>query len=496
MAGYVYLVGAGPGDEGLITVKGMEAIEKAEVLVYDYLANPKFLKSAPKHSEKIYVGKVSGNHTMTQENINQLLVDKASEGKVVVRLKGGDPYVFGRGGEEGIYLYENGIDFEVVPGITSAIGGLAYGGIPITHRDYASSFHVITGHLKSEESELDWPVLAKLKGTLVFLMGVKNLGRITTSLMSNGKDPKTPVALVHRATTPQQRVVQGTLETIVDVVEKEAITSPSIIVVGDVVKTREKLDFMKHRPLLGKSVIVTRSRAQNSKLLSRIAGLGGNPIEMPTIEIESINQTAMAATFDQLKDYSYIIFTSINGVEIYMDSLYEKGYDSRQMAGLKIVAIGKSTAKALETYGLRADYIPKDYVAESLVDLLKGELNEDDKVLIPRAENARSYLVDALSQLCSVDEVKTYRTVSTHEDYSDVIEGIKEDKIDYVTFTSSSTVENFVNMIGGRVEILNNIKAVSIGPMTSKTAEKLGITIYKEAKEYTIDGIMDIIIND
>ncbi|MFU0824642.1 uroporphyrinogen-III C-methyltransferase [Clostridium sp.] len=496
MRGKVYLVGAGPGDYKLITLKGMDSIRIADVIVYDRLVNKNLLKNAKKDCEFIYVGKKSSNHTKTQDEINDIIADKAKEGKIVTRLKGGDPYVFGRGGEEGEYLRERGIDFEVVPGITSAIGGLCYAGIPITHRDYASSFHVITGHLKDEDKELDWQSLAKLKGTLVFLMGIANLNKIAANLIENGKDKATPTALINWATTQNQRVVEGTLENIYEIALKENIESPTIIVVGEVVKLRKHLNFFESKPLFGKNIVVTRSRAQSSKLVDNIMNLGGNPIEFPTIKIEKIKPNeALDREIERLSQYSYIIFTSENGVKIFFDRLFELNYDSRKLGNIKIVAIGPATSKALKERGIAADIIPKRFVGEAVVEELQGILSKKDRILIPRASEARPYLVEKLSEICDVVECKTYRTVKGEGNKEEILELLNEDKIDYVTFTSSSTVKNFVEIIGKEnLDKLKNTKIISIGPITSNTIKDFGLNVYKEAEEYTIDGIIKALI--
>lgn len=495
MKGKVYLVGAGPGDPKLMTLKGMEAVKDADVIVYDRLANEIILKEAREDCEFIYVGKTSNNHTMNQDDINKLIGDKALEGKIVTRLKGGDPYVFGRGGEEGEELYSRGIDFEVIPGITSSIGGLAYGGIPITHRDYSSSFHVFTGHFKDDDKEYNWDVLAKLKGTMVFLMGMKNLEKITTNLINYGKRKDTPVAIINWATRYNQKTVTGNLENIVDVVKREDIKPPSLIVIGEVVKLRDKLNFFEKKPLFGKNIVVTRSRTQSSTLVEKIINLGGNPIEFPTIKIEEIiPNESLDLSIKNINEYSYLIFTSVNGVKIFFNKLFDLGYDSRVIGRAKVIAIGSATSSVLEDYGIRADIIPKNYVAEDIYNTLKDILKKDDNILIPRSREARSYLVDKLSDICSVDEVITYNTLLEDINRGEILEFIYSNSIDYITFTSSSTVKNFLSIIGeDNIDKLENIKLISIGPITSSTIESYGLKVYDEAKEYTIDGVIKCI---
>jgi uroporphyrinogen III methyltransferase/synthase len=498
MKGKVYLVGAGPGDYKLITLRAIEVIRKADVIVYDRLVSSNFLNEVKETCELVYVGKESSNHTMQQEDISKLLVQKAKEGKLVVRLKGGDPYVFGRGGEEGELLYDEGVDFEVVPGITSAIGGLCYAGIPITHRDYASSFHVITGHLKDEDKELDWKALASLKGTLVFLMGMSNLKTISQKLIEAGKDKTTPAAVINWATWSNQKATVGTIEDIYDKATSEGLKSPSLIVVGDVVSLRAKLNFFENKALHGKNIVVTRARAQSSSLVEAIEELGGKAIEVPAIKINKIspNQELDEAIYD-LKKFNYIIFTSINGVQIFFERLFELGFDSRALSRLKIVAIGKATSKELNKYSICADILPKKFVSESIVEELREKLMPGDNILIPRAKEARSYLVDELRELCSVTEVKTYETILDDSRKEDLFELLNKNNLDYITFTSSSTVDNFMTMLGAdNINLLEQVKLISIGPITSKTMSKYSLKVYREAVEYTIDGIMKCIIDD
>jgi uroporphyrinogen III methyltransferase / synthase len=499
MSGKVYLVGAGPGDYKLITLKGIECIRKADVIVYDRLANENYLNEAKENCEIIYVGKASSNHTLSQDEINDVIVKKAKEGKIVTRLKGGDPYVFGRGGEEGEYLLENSINFEVVPGITSAIGGLCYAGIPITHRDYASSFHVITGHLKDDENnDLNWNALSKTEGTLVFLMGVANLNKICQNLIKEGKDKNTPVAIINWATRHNQKVVTGTLENIYDISLKENIKPPSLIVVGAVVNLREKLNFFENKKLFGKNIVVTRARSQNSTLVEKINDLGGNAIQFPTIKIDEISPNdELEQQINNLESYSYIIFTSQNAVDIFFKKMYKMNVDLRKLHNAKIVAIGSTTSNALRIKGIIADIVPPKYVAESIYEVLKAELNEADNILIPRASNSRDYLIEKLSEICSVKEIHIYNTVMESSHKETIMNLIEKNKIDYITFTSSSTVNNFIKIIGiDNINKLSNTKLISIGPITSKTIESYKLKVYKEADEYTIDGMLECIKKD
>ena len=501
MKGKVYLVGAGPGDYKLLTLKGLECIKKADVIVYDRLANKDYLKEAKENCEFIYVGKASSNHTLPQDDINMVIVNKAKEGKVVTRLKGGDPYVFGRGGEEGEVLREEGIEFEVVPGITSAIGGLCYAGIPITHRDYASSFHVITGHLREDDkdnTEINWNALANTNGTLVFLMGVANLQKITLNLIKEGKSKDTPVALISWATRYNQTVITSTLENVYEEALKVNIKPPTLIVIGDVVKLREKLNFFEDKPLFGKDVIVTRSRTQSSSLVSKISDLGGNPIEIPTIKINKIeNNIELENEIKNIRDYTYLVLTSKNAVQIFFDKLYKMNLDSRALANLKVCAVGSATAKEIRNNGINPDIIPEQFVSEYLFEELKSVLKSTDKVLIPRTKNARDFLVNKISKICSVKEIHIYETVLNNIKKDEILKGLNSLEEKYITFTSSSTVTNFVDIIGmDNIDELNKLKVISIGPITTETANSLGINVYREANISTIDGMVDCIIND
>ena len=501
MKGKVYLVGAGPGDYKLLTLKGLECIKKADVIVYDRLANINYLKEAKYGCEFIYVGKASSDHALPQDDINRVIADKAKEGKIVTRLKGGDPYVFGRGGEEGEILFAEGIEFEVVPGITSAIGGLCYAGIPITHRDHASSFHVITGHLREDDKEnpdINWNALANTNGTLVFLMGVSNLQKISSNLIKEGKSKDTPVALISWATRYNQRVITSTLENVYETAIRENVKPPTLIAVGDVVELREKLNFFENKPLFGKSIMVTRSRTQSSSLVEKIMDLGGNPIEVPTIKIEKIeNNIELEKEISNIKDYTYLVLTSTNGVDIFFDKLDEMGLDSRALSNIKVCAIGSATAKEIKNRGINADIVPEKFIGEYLFEELKPILKESDKVLMPRAKNARDFLVDKIGEICEIKEVHTYETVVDPTRKEEVLEVLNQDDINYITFASSSTVKNFVEIIGQEnLNKLENIKVISIGPITTQTAKELNINVYKEAEIATIDGMIDIIIED
>lgn len=497
MSGIVYLIGAGPGDPDLITLKGMKAINNADVIVYDRLANPILFEDRRKQCKLIYVGKSAKNHTKTQEEINEILYQEAKKGQVVVRLKGGDPYVFGRGGEEGQYLYERNIPFEVVPGITSAIGGLAYGGIPITHRGIATSFHVVTGHLKSEDDELNWEALAALDGTIVFLMGVSNLKFISKNLIACGKDKDTPVAIINWATTPKQRVVEGTLSTIYEIALNANIQPPSLIVIGDVVSLRESLNFYENKPLLGKNIVITRGTTQRKNIINKLRELGANAISLPTIEIKEIlENNELDNAIKNIHRYNHIIFTSINGANVFFEKVFDLGYDARKIGHLKISAVGPSTANAIKQYGINPDFIPTEYVGEALINELKPLLSKDDTVLIPRAKDGRAEIVEELSKICTVEEIKTYETITSKEDNEYIVEELKHMDSLYILFSSPTTFKNFEKIAGkDSKSILDKSNIISIGPITSKAIEDNGYSIYKQAKRYTFDGILEMLLD-
>ena len=495
--GYVYLVGAGPGDVGLITVKGLECIKKADVVVYDRLANPRLLSYAKADAKFIYVGKTPDHHTLRQEEINQVLVDEALKGQIVTRLKGGDPYVFGRGGEEGEKLRENGIFFEVVPGITSAISVPSYAGIPVTHRHLTSTFTVITGHedpLKAS-SQINWDRLAKDPGTLIFLMGVGHLEQIVQQLVANGKDDSTPIALIRWGTRPEQQVVVGTLKTIVEDVKKAGLTSPAIIIVGDVVTMRDTLSWFESKPLFGQRILVTRAREQASAFSEMIEAAGGEAWEAPTITIDYKEESnELADAVKKSGEYDWIIFTSVNGVHSFFKAMKKNNCDIRTLGKAKICAIGPKTREVLENKGLLVEAMPEKFVAESVIECLKPLLQPGERILLPRSDLARDVLVDVLKQMgMIVDEVIAYRTKKVDRFNAEIIEKIKDKSIKIVTFTSSSTVKNFMSFIEDK-SILEGIKLASIGPITSKTLKEFGFEPDIEAEEYTIKGLYDAIV--
>lgn len=498
--GKVYLIGAGPGDIKLITVKGLECIQEADVIVYDRLANPRLLSYRRPDAELIYVGKSPDRHTLTQDEINQVLVEEGLKGKVVARLKGGDPYVFGRGGEEGEELRKAGIPFEEVPGITSAISVPAYAGIPITHRNFTSTFTVITGNEDptKENSKVNWARLASDPGTLVFLMGVGNLPQIVEQLVQNGKDDQTPVALIRWGTRPEQQVVTGVLANIVDEVQKAGLTSPAIIIIGEVVTMRETLRWFEDKPLFGKRILVTRSREQASELSEKLERLGAEAWEYPTIKIkEPDDLAALDAAVVAAGDYQWIIFTSVNGVQAFFSRMHALGKDIRTLGNAKICAIGPKTAEVLKERGLMVEVMPEVFRAEAVVEALTGHIQAGDKVLLPRADLARQVLVDSLQEMgAEVKEVIAYQTVLADEmDTQLLLEKLQAKEIHVMTFTSSSTVTNFMKLVGNEHrDLLEGITVACIGPITAETAEKAGLNVDICAEQYTINGLVEAIV--
>jgi uroporphyrinogen III methyltransferase / synthase len=494
VAGIVYLVGAGPGDPGLMTRRSLELIASADAILHDRLIPPGALDGARPDAELVYVGKQPGGHTMRQEEINELLMKLGGEGKRVVRLKGGDPFVFGRGGEEAQALREVGIAFEVVPAVTAGVAAPAYAGIPVTHRDAASAVAFVTGHEDPEkqDSALDWPALAAFPGTLVLYMGVGNLQGIARRLIEGGRSADEPVAVVERGTLAGQRTVTGTLADVHARVAEAGIRPPAITLVGRVARLREQLAWLEERPLFGRSVVVTRARAQASGLAARLATLGAEVLETPTIRIEPRPVAGeVRAAAEAIGEYALICVTSPNGASLLMDALAELGKDARALANATVAAIGPGTAAELARRGIRADVVPERSVAEALVQALEDVPVQGRRALVARAAEARDLLPESLRERgAEVDVVALYDTVA--EPLSD---GQLERAAgaDFATFTSSSTVR-FFNEAGGRVG--ERTRVVSIGPVTSETARELGMTVHVEADRHDIDGLVDALVAD
>ncbi|MDR3289251.1 MAG: uroporphyrinogen-III C-methyltransferase [Peptococcaceae bacterium] len=496
--GYVYLVGAGPGDPKLLTVKGTECIAKAEVLVYDRLVSKRLLDYAPPTCERIYVGKTPERHTLRQEEINAVLVAKGLQGKTVTRLKGGDPFVFGRGGEEAEALLNAGVPFEVVPGITSAVAAPAYAGIPVTHRDLTSSFIVVTGHEDpaKKETAIQWEHLAQTNATLIFLMGMENLEHIAAALIKNGKAGKTPTALIQWGTCPEQRTLTGELDSIARQAQAAGFTNPAVIIIGEVVRLREKLSWLEKKPLFGKKIIVTRARSQASVLSRRIEDLGGEAWEVPAIELQPPSEPQrLTEALQNIRQCHWLIFTSVNGVAYFFREWAKQGLDIRELAGIELVAIGPATKAALEEKNLRVSWVPDEYRAEKVAELLTGKVQAGQTVLLARAEEARAVLPEALRAMgAEVWDIPVYRTLLGETDRQELRRTLREKQIDAVTFTSSSTVRNFLTLLEGDPSLLREVKIFSIGPVTSQTARELGLTVYKEAAVYTIPGLVSALM--
>ncbi len=501
--GKVYLVGAGPGDPKLITVRGLEAIRKADVVVYDRLANPQLLRHMKPGAERIYVGKLPDRHTLRQEVISQMLVDLALQGKVVTRLKGGDPTVFGRAGEEAELLAEHGIEFEMVPGITSAVAVPAYAGIPITHRDFTSSVAIVTGHEcpKKTGSNINWAKLSTATGTLIFLMGVSNIGAIRDVLIENGKPADTPVALIRWGTRADQQTLTGTLATIEDQVRASHFQSPAVIIVGEVVKLREKLSWYEKKPLFGKRVLITRSGSQSGELANLIDELGGEPVEFPVIRMQPPSRPETVQALDNalrsLAKYDWIVFTSVNGVEYFFRRMKELKVDVRTMHRARIAAVGPKTAEALLDRGLVADMPPGQYTAEKLFEFLAPDLKPGQNALLPRADIAAKQLPNRLREAgLNVTEVDVYETVLCADNGRELLDMLQKKEIHIITFTSSSTVKNLLTLLSqlgaeNPAQLLEGAEIACIGPVTAQTAEQSGLKVHYTAKEATVASLIE-----
>ena len=488
--GKVFLVGAGPGDPKLITVKGMELICRADSIIYDYLANDGFLGLAKKDAELIYVGKQASRHAMAQKEINALLAKKAHERETVVRLKGGDPYIFGRGGEEAAYLADHGIEFEIVPGVTSAIAVPSYAGVPLTHREYASTVAFVTGHEDEgkADSAIRWHELAHGVDTLVFLMGMKHLKEIKERLIEEGKAPDTPACVIQWGTLPRQRVVAGPLQEIDALVKKAGIKPPGIIVVGKVVALREKLAWFEKKPLFGRKIAVTRAPHQSAKLGELLTEKGGEALYIPTINIVPIEPNErLKEAIDRINEYFCIIFTSVNGASIFFDRLFAQGKDARSLWGVKILPIGAATAEFLTSRGIVPDSIPESFTSEGIIEVLEKMEVRGRRYLLPRAEQARDVITKYITdQGGACDVIPVYRT--TLPDNA----ALPVEKPDIVTFTSASTAENFITLFGR--QMLETASVASIGPITTETLKKHHVKVDITASRYDVEGLVDAIV--
>jgi uroporphyrinogen III methyltransferase/synthase len=490
--GRVYLVGAGPGDPRLITIRGAQCLGEADVVFYDALANPRLLAMAPAHAKKTLVGKRHGRVTVAQDEIERLIVTEAKAGKIVVRLKGGDPFVFGRGGEEAEACVSAGVPFEIVPGVTSAVAVPAYAGIPLTHREHSSSVTFITGRPgKARSLDVDWPALAKTDGTLVFLMAVLAAGDITRNLREAGMDPQTPVAAIRWGTLPRQTTLVSTLGDFVARIDEEKLRPPAVIVVGAVAALANSIAWYESLPLFGKRVVVTRARHQAGALADRLEALGADVVEYPVIELAAAaDDEQLRAAFDSIGGYDWLVLTSVNGVERFLDAFLGQGRDLRDLAGVSLAAIGPATRRSLEIRGLRVAACPDEYRAEALAEAI-GDV-AGCKVLLARAEQAREVLPETLRQKgAEVDVLPVYRTVLPDPAPDPhCLEGA-----DIVTFTSAGTVSHFLTLSGelGR-NALEGAVVAAIGPITAERLAEAGREADLVAQEYTIPGLVEALV--
>jgi len=495
--GKVYIIGAGPGDAGLITIKAVDCLWLADVVIYDNLVNEDLLKYAPDKARFIYAGKKGGDHTLSQDAINDLLVQEAQAGNIVARLKGGDPFIFGRGGEEAEVLVAHGVPFEVIPGVTSAIAVPAYAGIPLTHRGLTSTVAFVTGHEDptKDKSDIDWKALAGI-GTLVFLMGVKNIAQIVEALTAHGKSSSTPAALIRRGTTPQQEVITGTLDSIVELAQARKFSPPAILVVGKVVDLRDTLNWFEQKPLFGKGIVITRPQRQADDLARLLISEGAYPISFPTIKIvPPANWHGLDEAIDKLTTYNWLIFTSANGVQFFFERLREKNKDIRDLKGIKICCIGPATARQIEDKGIKVDLVPEQFIAEGILQSFAAMDLKGRKILIPRAAKARDVLPEGLKKFgASVDVVAAYQTVNSGKKKEDLAVLISDNKVDVLTFTSSSTVTNFVEIMGRDFPLPAHVDVACIGPVTADTAKKAGFKIDISHEEYTMEGLVQSLV--
>ena len=496
--GKVVLVGAGPGDVGLLTLNGKHWLQKADVVLYDHLVNPEMIRFTKKSAEMIYVGKKEGVASIEQEQINQLLISKAREDKIVVRLKGGDPFIFGRGGEEIQAIQTAGIPFIIVPGVTSVTGVAAYAGIPLTHRHLSSTLSIITGSNEKNQGDIhiDWEKIAARSGTLVFLMGARKLPKIVEKLIHFGKNPDTPIAVVQWGTTARQKTWIGTLATIVEISAKDKILPPALTIIGEVVSLKSTIEWYEHLPLFGKTIVVTRKGDQANSMIDRLHELGAEPFFFPVIETIAPDDWApLDNALKNLSQYDGLIFTSVNGVRFFAERLKAVEQDIRELKGIRIYTIGPKTAEAVRDLGIRVDVVPENFVAESLIDSMENIKGQ--RFLIPRATVAREILPEQLRKMGAlVDVAPAYQTVLPTQPVDALEKRLQEGSVDVITFTSSSTVTNFLALIGEK--LLPEIKKVTIaciGPITSKTARDAGLNVEILPEQYTVSSLMDAIEN-
>ncbi len=496
--GKVYLVGGGPGDPGLISLRGVECLKLADEVLYDGLVNPLLLRHANAHCERTCRTDGPDGRVLKQDEINQRLVDSALAGKTVVRLKGGDPFIFGRGSEEASCLRKHGIEYEIVPGITAATAAGEYAGFSLTHRESASMVTFVTGHEApdKEGSALDYEQLAGSPGTLVFYMGLDNLSRISQSLLKHGKRPDTPTAVISRATTPHQRTIVAPLNEISAAVAKAELHAPSLIIVGDCVTQRDELAWFEDKPLFGQKIGITRPAAQAEPQIHRAFELGAQPILMPAIRIEPIDDwSEVDATLERIDEFDWLIFTSVNGVEAFLDRLWQQGGDARQLFGVKIATIGTSTAEALTKYHLRADLVPDEFRAEALAKALAPHVNEQN-VLWARASRGREVLPQELTSAgATVEELVVYQNLDAESFSDEALAALENSELDWIGLSSPSIARRIADLLpeSAREQLGKSLRIASISPVTSAAANEAGLPVHAEAKTYTWDGIFEAI---
>lgn len=495
--GIVYLVGAGPGDAGLMTLRGAELMGRADVVIYDALVNPEILRLARPEAEVLFGGKRAGDHKLSQAELNQVMLAKAGEGKTVVRLKGGDPYVFGRGGEEAELLSDARIPFEVVPGVSAFVAVPSYAGVPLTHRDFCSRLSIMTGHEdpSTEDANIDWAHVARTPGTQVIMMGTDRIGQIAETLVRHGMSPETPIALVRWGTTARQQAVEGTLATIAEISARTKIGPPTVAVIGGVVRLRPKLNWFERRPLFGRRVVVTRSREQAGTLSMRLRDLGAEVLEVPTIRLEPpANRQGIVDALLELNSYDWLVFTSPNGVTTFFEYFFRQFHDMRDLGGARIAAVGPATAKKLKELHLQVDLMPEEAIGAKIAEeFAEFETIENLRICLLRAEIANRELPAALEAMGAiVDDIACYRTVAETSDPGGAAGRLLEGGADWILFTSASTVENFHQRFNlpdfaGKFP---QLRLATIGPETSKALAVLGLKPAIEAKEHTIDGLV------
>lgn len=495
--GIVYLIGAGPGDPGLMTIRGADRLSRAEVVVFDHLSNDRLLNLAPAQALRICAGKSVGHCTLNQDEINRALAEHAEAGRVVVRLKGGDPLVFGRGSEEAAYLRERGIPFEIVPGVTAGVGATAYAGIPVTCRGVSSAVAFVTGHGDPEptagRSGLDWPALARFPGTLVVYMGVTHLDAICRRLIREGKDPETSAATVESGSLPSQRVIAGTLASLPELARERQVRPPALLVVGEVVDRREDLAWFESLPLFGQRIVVTRPHDEGARSASELEALGAEVLLAPTVEIRPIDDPGpLDAAIDRLSEYDWLVFTSVNGVRSFFDRLFERGGDLRALGRIKLAAIGPTTAEALDRFHLRADLVPPSFRSESLAEAL-GSVAAGSRILLARADRGRTILQEELSRLAEVDQVAVYRNADADRLPDALVDRILEGSIDWITLSSSAITARLHALLPepARRRLGSEVKLASISPITTQAAADLGWTVAVEASTHTWDGLIE-----